>query len=469
MTRITRKTGVRRTARHIGLRSAFSIVGALLLFVWVPSPAFAAAGDLDNSFGGDGKVTTFIAPGPAEANAVALQADGKIVAAGNDNLEGESTGDNSRFALARYNTDGTLDTTFGQDGIALTNFTPHDDHAFGVAIQPDGKIVAVGYSGLEGFAQPSPDYRKVKLTLARYNSDGSLDSSFGSHGKVRTDIGSCDDYAFAVAIQSDGKIVAAGQAWSGVACGKASFALTRYNSDGTPDATFGGGDGKVTTDFTSGRDQAFAAAIQPDGKIVLAGVSHRGPHGRFALARYNADGTLDTTFGGNGKVTTDFPGVGGLGDEAHAVSIQTDGKILVAGNSALSFDGSTNPKFALARYNGDGTLDTTFGGDGTITTDFTPFLDFGRAVVIQADGKIVMAGSSGQGGANAKFALTRYNSDGTLDTTFGGDGKITTDLTRFEDIGSAVVIQADGKIVVAGVSGLGGSSAGMAVARYVPA
>jgi uncharacterized delta-60 repeat protein len=222
----------------------------------------------------------------------------------------------------------------------------------------------------------------------------------------------------------------------------------------------------VTTDFTSRLDFANSVAVQDDAKIVAAGLARlSGSRAKFAVARYDTDGTLDTTFGGDGKVTTGFTSAA---DSAQKMVIQGDGKLVAAG-IAGSF--GSNPKFALARYNTDGTLDTAFGGDGKVTTDFTSRFDGALGAGLQADGKIIAAGESGLGGAgsNPKFALARYNTDGTLDTAFGGDGKVTTDFTSREDFSRGVGIQGDGNIVVAGGSGLGGSNAKFALARYLAA
>jgi uncharacterized delta-60 repeat protein len=443
---------MRRTTAH---GKGFTIAGNLMLVFGLvgglASPAFAVAGRLDTTFGGDGKVTTFVAPGPPEVNAVAVQADGKIVAVGQDSKLKANSPD---FAVIRYNLDGSLDSTFGGDGIVTTNFSPETDHAYGVAIQADGKILAAGVAGVGG--------PNAMLAIARYNTDGSPDTAFGGDGKVTTDITPLDDYAHAVVIAPDGKIVLAGALAN--CCGNATFAAVRYNTDGTLDPTFGG-DGIVTTDITKHVDFGFWAAAQADGKVVAAGIAGLGgPNAKFALVRYNLDGSLDSTFGGDGVVTTDFtPTV----DWADSVAVQADGKIVAMG---FSGQGGPNTKFALARYNPDGTLDATFGAGGKVTTDFTRFFDWGWAVAIQADGKIVAAGCSGftGGGTHGKFALARYNTDGTLDTTFGDDGKVTTDFTRFDDCAGAVAIGADGKIVVAGDSGIGGQNGKVAVARYTP-
>lgn len=204
--------------------------------------------------------------------------------------------------------------------------------------------------------------------------------------------------------------------------------------------------GLVTTDFGS-NDEGNSAILQPDGKIIVAGSGYSS-NWDFAVARYNPDGTLDTTFSQDGKLTTDF----GSHDYGYSVTLQSDGKIIVAGHKK-------GDDFAVARYNQDGTLDTTFSQDGKLTTDFG-FAVNARSVTLQADGKIIVAGSSGN------FALARYNSDGTLDTAFDSDGKLTTDFDSTTVAGNSVTLQADGKIIVAGSSYNGIMENDFAVARY---
>jgi len=403
-----------------------------------------SAGDLDRTFRGAGKVTTDFGYNE-EMRAVAIQADGKIVAAGCIP---------TAFALARYTPDGTLDSSFGGDGRVTTDLTRRGgDCALGVAIQTDGKIVAAGHSGFGG--------PNGKFAVVRYNADGTLDTTFGGDGRVTTDFTPDADVASRVIIQTDGKIVAAGQ--SGVLGTNTMFAVIRYQPDGTLDTTFGG-DGRVTTDFTRGEDGANAVAIQADGKIVAAGCipTAFGITTGFALARYTPDGTLDSSFGGGGRVTTDLTRRGG--DCALGVAIQTDGKIVAAGHSGF---GGPNGKVAVVRYNSDGTLDTTFGGDGIVITPLTPKGDSASDLAIQTDMKIVVAGQSGVLGTNTMFAVIRYQPDGTLDTTFGGDGRVTTDFTPNADFASGLVLQTDGKIVVAGSSDYLGTHDGFALARYL--
>ena len=375
-------------------RPGLTLVGAVALVIAIANPAAAPPGDLDPTFDGDGKVTTDLAGSFEIAGAVAIQGDGKIVAAGT----AADVSGISDFALARYNADGSLDPTFSGDGKVTTDFAGASDEANAISIQGDGKIVAAGVAriGLNG----SQDF-----ALARYNANGSLDTTFSGDGKVTTDFAGANDQAHAVAIQGDGKIVAAGVAGD-VVSGTNDFGLARYNANGSLDTTFDGdlllpvpGDGKVTTDFAETTDQAFGVAIQGDGKIVAAGFAGSD----FALARYNADGSLDTAFDGDGKVTTDFAGSGSR-DEAHAVAIQGDGKIVAAGLAVVSgvFD------FALARYNADGSLDTIFSGDGKVTTDFAGDFDAAHGVAIQANRRIVAAGFADLPGTGFDFALARY-------------------------------------------------------------
>ena len=225
---------------------------------------------------------------------------------------------------------------------------------------------------------------------------------------LTTDFAFGDDYARAVRLQADGKIVVAGHAYSG----SNNFALARYNANGSLDTSFDG-DGKLTTDFGGGTDLAFALALQADGKIVAAGEATVTSNIDFALARYNANGSLDTTFSSDGKLVTDFSA--GY-DHGSAVAVQADGKIIVAGYAF----GATMFDFALARYNSNGDLDTTFDGDGKLVTDFAGDMDLAFAIALQPNGKIVVVGNAFS--TSSDFALARYNPDGSLDTTFAGDG-----------------------------------------------
>jgi uncharacterized delta-60 repeat protein len=315
------------------------------------------------------------------AYALAMQPDGKPVAAGT-----AWNGSDYDFALARYNPDGSLDAGFGSDGKVTTNFFGIDDVTYALVVQPDGKLVAAGSTGTD-------------FALARYNPDGSLDTSFDGDGRLTTDFLSRSDYAYALALQPDGKTVVAGYAHNG---SNNDFALARYNLDGSLDASFDS-DGKLITDFFGDYDVAYALVAQPDGKIVAAGVTDNSGDLDFALARYNPDGSLDANFNGNGLLSTDF----GSNDEANALVLQPDGKLVAAGDTGASsiYD------FALARFNPDGSLDVCFDGDGMLTTDFGVF-DDASALVLQPDGKLVAAGFTGAMDSINDFALSRYAGDG---------------------------------------------------------
>jgi uncharacterized delta-60 repeat protein len=311
---------------------------------------------------------------------VALQGNKIVVVGFSTNNVGTA-----HFALARYNPDGSLDTNFSGDGKQTTVVGGFGEGgASGVALQSDGKIVAVGTTNQFGSHTSS-------FELARYRLNGSLDPSFSGDGTQTTEL----DFgevagARGVAIQADGKIIAVGEAFD-----SAAFALARFNPNGSLDTSFSG-DGLQTTDFGVG---AFGrkVAVQGDGKIVAVGWNTPGETADFALARYNANGSLDTSFSGDGLQTTDF--FYGDGDQAFDVAIQANGRIVAVG---VARGGATGEDFALARYNTNGTLDTSLSGDGRKRTNFGGS-DSAFGLALQGDGRIVAVGA-----ANEEFALARY-------------------------------------------------------------
>jgi uncharacterized delta-60 repeat protein len=403
---------------------------ALVLQVVLAPPAGAARGVLDPTFGGDGKVTTDFDTGVDVADDLVIQADGKIVAAGQAEI-----GDQGVFGLVRYDQDGSLDPTFGSDGRVTTPF--FGSEALALAVQGDGKIVAVGATGT--------DSTGGDFALARYEPDGTLDPSFGDEGTVTTDFHHGNQLALDVALQGNGKIVVAGET-SGPGGFHRDFAVARYEPDGTLDASFGTG-GMVRTDFGY-FDRANAVAIQGNGRIVVAGEVTGPVRGDidFGLARYNLDGTLDRSFGTGGRVRTSF---GGEIDRAEDLVVQGNGKIVVAGLTTAGVGGD----FALARYAPDGALDPGFGAGGMVTTDFGGQGDDANALVLQGNGKIVAAGLAGTG--SQEFGLAQYNLDGSLNVRFGRGGKVVTDFVGNPDDATAVALTADGKIVVAGEAFIG--------------
>ena len=407
-------------------------------FAGVASYNFMTATAIVSTGTSTGKVTTGSSI-PMGSNSGTLQADGKMLVVGSD-YKGD-------FAVARFNSNGTLDTSFGGGGSVTTDFFKPNDQAHSVYAQSNGSIVVAGY-GSAGAASTSD------FSIARFDSNGTLDTSFGGDGRVTTDFGSSTDFAFSIAVQTDGKILVGGRTSSDLIGTYSDFALVRYNTDGSLDAGFDG-DGKVTTDFKISLDDGNSVVLQADGKILVAGETGT-DHDDFAVVRYNSNGSLDTSFDSDGKVTTDF---GSSTDSGSGIAVQLDGKIVVAGYSYKSAYATSD--FALARYNTDGSLDTSFDGDGKVTTDFGS-TDVGLSVAVQVDGKIVVSGYTNGGSTGYDFALARYNPNGSLDTSFDGDGKVTTDFGS-DDGGCSVALQPDGKIVV---MGYGGGRGSVAIARY---
>jgi len=444
---VTKKSSVLGKISLVSLMTMFSLIS--------PSAAFAD-GLLDTTFGTGGKVTTPIGASGDEAKSVVLQSDGKIVVAGHAH-----NGTNDDFAVARYNTDGVLDTTFGTGGIVTTPIGTSTDKANSVVLQSDGKIVVAGYARISSTANTDD------FAVARYTTAGVLDTTFGDidsgatrKGFVTTPIGTVNEQAYSVVLQSDGKIVVAGYARIG---STDDFAVARYTTAGVLDTTFGDIDsgatrkGFVTTDIGTSTDRAYSVVLQSDGKIVVAGYAHNGTNDDFAVARYTTAGVLDITFGTGGFVTTP---IGTSTDRANSVVLQSDGKIVVAGTA---YNGD-NDDFAVARYTTAGVLDITFGTGGFVTTPIGTSNDRANSVVLQSDGKIMVAGYA-RIGSYDEFAVARYNTDGVLDITFGTDGKVTTSIGISDDRANSVVLQSDGKIVVAG-SADNGSNNDIAVARY---
>jgi uncharacterized delta-60 repeat protein len=429
-------------------RMASVLVFAIVVVSFSPlTNVQAADGELDSTFGIGGMVKTDFGGNFDVISAIAVQADGKIVVAG-------GTSNNARvpsFALARYNSDGSLDQSFGIGGRVITN-TGGLSGAASLALLPDGKILAGG----------AGDGLGSDFAMARFNNDGGLDASFGSNGVVLTNVGGADT-AWNMAVQPDGKILLGGMAGR-VGLQASSFAVVRYKKNGKIDSSFGD-KGKAIVEFSSGFDQAYAIALQPDGKVVLAGAADlNSDESPFAITRLNSDGSLDSLFGSGGRVTTNFFG---NRNQANGVALQSDGKIVVAGWAARSPDG--REVLAIARYNSDGSLDATFGSGGMLTNDFSGKGGEARAIELQRDGKIVVAGLAGFARAaepQVDFAAVRYNGDGSLDSSFGNGGAAITDFLDVIDVASAIAIQPDGKIVIAGSTTDETTRSDFALARY---
>ena len=417
------------------------LITVLIMAAAAVSHAQTTAGTLDPTFGTGGTVRTDFAGNIDQANAVAIQPNGQIIAAGSSFSNSKTVED---FIVARYNANGSLDKRFGKNGKITTDFFRNVDSISAVVIQPDGGIVVAGFAQLGGTGGTPRVF-----ALARYRNDGSPDTSFGNGGALTTSFGGNFAAVSALMLQPDGKIVVAGTVdfnpdlpGSGL-----DFALARYNSNGTLDGSFGKG-GKVVFDFFGSFDQANSAVLQPDGKIIVVGSASYDSANRdigFALARFNTDGGIDFGFGAGGKQITDFFGAGA---KANGVVLQPDGKFVVAGTASDSATRPVATDIAVARYNSDGSLDSAFGTGGETAIPFPDSAtEQGNAVAVLPDGKIIVAGTAFKTfNTPPDFALVSYNSDGSL------SGIKTNDIAGGADEGLAVAIQSDGKVVVAGRS-----------------
>jgi uncharacterized delta-60 repeat protein len=432
-------------------RAGSVLVGALGLLFSAAGlrESKAAAGDLDPRFGNGGKALTDFSGNDDYAFAVAMQPDGKIVAAGQSGVYPLF-----HSALTRYNKNGRLDQTFGSGGKVVAALDAGGDGLDALAIQPDGKIVTAGSLIHDNFT--------VGFILARFNTSGTLDQSFGNNGSIVTTFGDSSAEGHAVVVQADGKIIEVGESGAGSYSALNDFALARFNADGSVDQSFGNG-GKIKTHFPgvfNTGSRGLDAVLQPDGKLLVAGTyKNEGTYAEFALARYNTNGTLDTTFGSAGKVTTFIASADAI---AFALALQADSKIVLAGYTA----GFRNGDFALARYNSDGTLDQSFATGGIVTTDlFGTTDDIAYGLLIQRDGKLIAAGRTGQY-PSFDFGLVRYQSNGQLDPTFGSGGKVATDIGDSEQ-GYGVALQRNGGIVLGGYSFANGGGADFTLTRYL--
>ena len=464
-------------------------------------------GTLDNGFSTDGRQTTKFAAA-AYATAVAMQSDGKIVVAGYTTTIDESGNSNFDFALARYNSDGSLDQSFADSGKLVRVESYTDDVPAAVVIQSDDKIIVAGSSTINAqgdhssfsniiryykngtidntfsldaekfgslFASPNAlvvqsdgkivvvgqsisttggdnETTTTDIFIARYTDTGSLDKTFNQKGWETTNFGYDNETAFAVAIYGSGKIGVGCNIYNG---NNTDFAFARYNASGGLDSGFSN-NGLQRVDFDYGEEKGSLFAIHEGGRIVMAGSTN---YVNLGIAHLNYDGSADTTFNGNGKLTVPFFSNDQGSTHFTCTAVQTDGKIVVGGNT---WNGN-NTDFLIVRYNVNGKLDSTFNQKGWLQTDLSVFAEGVSSIAIQSDGKIVAGGhTSDQSGI--RFALARYNTNGTLDSTFSGDGIQNTNLNWFGQINS-IAMQADGKIVAAG-NVWNGSNNDVAVARY---
>lgn len=395
--------------------------------------AFAADGDLDTSFGAGGTVVETFYDALSVNSSVAIQADGKIVVAGYSTVL--STGQTD-FTIVRYNTNGTVDATFGTNGKVYADVGGKSDQFPEVFVLQDGKILLAGQSRN---AQDIP-----VISFFRFNSNGAIDTTFGTNGVAIssfTTSGIRGDVLGDAIVQTDGKIVVTGQ-WEGT-----SFCIGRFNANGLLDTTFAVNGNRCAQTNPLGTGLMRSLTLQADGKIIVAGrhqTSFTVPSD-FIVFRFDTNGNLDTSFDGDGYAITD---INSNYDEAYSVHVLTDGKILATGRAGIS--SSTQYSFGAVRYNTSGALDATFDGDGKATAFARNTAGSEKyASVVMTNGKIVVARHvSPSSGFFDDGQIMRFNENGSVDTSFGSGGQVLVTSVR---IINALARQADGKIIAVGL------------------
>ena len=414
-------------------------------------------GTPDPDFGNGGAVWTAIGT-TASIDEVALQSDGRIVVAGSATVDGVSVA-----ALARYLPDGSLDAAFGEGGVATSTLGTFGATATGVVVQPDGRLI------ISGYVHPAEDERA--FAVAGFEADGSLDTSFGTGGVSVVEVVEGDgwNFAFDIALQPDGRVVAVGHEVVYIdGSPERSILVARFTEDGSADGTFGT-DGVVRTDASERDERARAVELQPDGQIVVAaGIVAPGNFSGLdmAILRYMEDGALDASFGAGGIVTTEFSSPTSIG--ATDVALLEDGRMLAVATRA----GAGDPDTFLARYNADGTPDLTFGEKGRVETNFIPDgSGDGTAVAPLANGQFLMAGyvldyANGGNTALTYLAAARFDADGGLDSGYGNNGAaFVASIGPGPDYVGGFALTADGRAVVAGKA-WNGDAWVLSVARF---
>ena len=415
---------------------------ALALVVVPSSAALANPGELDTSFDGTGKLQFSIDPEHNDrATQAAIAPDGKIVVVGTTDVAG-----NENYELARVNANGTLDKSFSVDGLEHVGSKPGvEDIGGSVVVLPDESIVVTG----EANATEKQEGGNGDFFTEELNPDGSQNESFAkaTGGASTVNFGG-EDIANDMVRQPDGKLVIVGS----TSTDGGDFAIARLNADGSLDTSFGNG-GKQTVNF-GGIDAAEKVALTAEGKIIVVGEG--GLDNNMAITRLNSDGSIDTSFGSFGEEQVDFGGT----DTATGVALQPDGKILLEGTTSAVGEGD----LAVARLNPNGGLDSSFSGDGKLTLGYGAPNEFGTGVVVQQNGRIVVMGDAD---VNHDFVVSRLNADGSVDTSFGHNGTATVDYGGTEFDGD-VVLQPDGNIVLVGSTNFSaGGYFEMAVSRLI--
>jgi uncharacterized delta-60 repeat protein len=389
-----------------------------------PNPTGKQQGDLDATFNAPDGYALYGGWNQDSYMGTAIQLDGKILVS-----TGILNGTDSDVGILRYNSDGTLDTDFATGGVFTYDSGNGDDCGRLVAVDVDGRITLTGYTH---------NGNDVDILLMRLNANGTLDPFFGTEGIVLYDNAGRDDYGRAIAIQADGRILVPARSTGD---GTSIAMILRYESDGTLDPSFGL-NGVVTFEGGKGNDGFRDIAIQSDGNIVVTGYTKTDAGFEVLTARYDANGSLDNSFGTDGIVRYD----GGHGNAgARGIVIQADGNIVVSGSNS----NGTDLDVILLRYNSDGSLDPGFGTAGVVVYDSGTGNDNGRRLGLQQGDKIVVVGNT-HNGTDYDALVLRYDADGVADEAFGNAGVASFNLCEGDDYGEAVAIQRNQNIVAVG-------------------
>lgn len=396
--------------------------------------AHSQTGVLDPTFGSNGIARTSLPQQAIVAQHSCVQSDGKIL------VVGYTSDTANRICIARYNVNGSLDVTFGNNGLVIASPNGGNAIANDISLQADGKIVVVG--------------REQELFVARYNSNGTPDNTFGNAGYVTTSVLN-NATASALVIQPDGKIVVGGHGMNSMPDGTA-FVLLRYNVNGTLDQTFGNS-GVVVVDIATGSglgalDILNTIKLQSDGKIIAAGVS--GPN--VAIARVAPNGIIDSSFGTAGIVTNNYASAGN--SVFNDIALQPDGKIVAVGSA---FDAHAN--VLIVKYDNTGKEDVAFGSNGVLISSLSQQNSYATSILLQGDGKIMIGGEAYINNS-PQFALARYSNLGVWDATFGNNGIVITIVDNNNSSISDIEFH-DGGIVAIGSNKLN-ANADFIIARY---
>ncbi|HZV70866.1 MAG TPA: T9SS type A sorting domain-containing protein [Saprospiraceae bacterium] len=413
----------------------------LFLIIWNTILLFCQPGQMDKTFNTTGKVTTRIENFNVNTSALLIQDDGKILVSGT-----AVSATNARdFVIARYTSDGRIDSSFNQTGNRVIDFFGKNDFCYAMALQSDGKILMTGIT-----TKPTSERKTI---IVRLLEDGSFDDTFGTNGVYVNTFENREETPRVIHFQDDGKIIVSGSIDTNLAT--TVCAVFKYNQDGSPDTSFGD-QGLAIAVVPESYNPAFGA-VQHDGKIITGGFL-LGNNTEIIMLRFSPQGIIDSTFGLNGIVWTKF-----IGEEhfAYSIFLQDDHKILMV--DGITHSGKRD--FCMLRYNENGSLDSTFGVYGKVVTPISSGSNTAHAVSIQEDQKILLAGFLGTTPKH-DFAMARYNSDGSLDAEFGNGGKVITDFGN-DDLAFTMAIQSDNKIVLSGHTIDNSGNNNFALARYL--